>query len=174
MNQIKEDSQASQNLGQVKAKKIKHVLNCLTPTQRKFAMPAAQDKIVYLYFICNCIVKSVACVLMFSCIEIFHLHSNKNGHCNSSIIIPYVGHIVVHIVWGLFDPLYRLASLLYMLVLTLHDVHPQWFFLFVVFGMHAVPNFNLLRRPRVYKFDKSAQQYDRQKMVVMGMEYLYC
>ena len=31
-------------------------------------MPAAQDKIVYLYFICNCIVKSVAYVLMFSCI----------------------------------------------------------------------------------------------------------
>ena len=69
MNQIKEDSQASQNLvGQVKAKKIKHVLNCLTPTQRNFTMPAAQDKIVYLYFICNCIVKSTAYVLMFSCI----------------------------------------------------------------------------------------------------------
>ena len=71
MNQIKEDSQANQSLvampGEDK-KKIKHVLNCLTPTQRKFAMPAAQDKIVYLYFICNCIVKSVACVLMFSCI----------------------------------------------------------------------------------------------------------
>ena len=34
-------------------------------------MPAAQDKIVYLYFICNCklIVKNVAYVsLMFSCI----------------------------------------------------------------------------------------------------------
>ena len=30
-------------------------------------MPAAQDKIVYLYFICNCIVQSVAYVLMFSC-----------------------------------------------------------------------------------------------------------
>ena len=57
----------------MKAKKIKHVLNCLTPTQRKFAMPAAQDKIVYLYFICNCklIVKSVAYVsLMFSSIVI--------------------------------------------------------------------------------------------------------
>ena len=50
MNQIKEDSQARQSLvatvRQVKAKKIKHVLNCLTPTQRKFAMPAAQDKIM--------------------------------------------------------------------------------------------------------------------------------
>ena len=31
-------------------------------------MPAVQDKIVYLYFIYNCIVKSVAYVLMFSCI----------------------------------------------------------------------------------------------------------
>ena len=31
-------------------------------------MPAAQDKIVYLYVICNCILKSVAYVLMFSCI----------------------------------------------------------------------------------------------------------
>ena len=75
MNQIKEDSQASQSLEVVatpgEGKNIKHVLNCLTPTQRKFAMPAAQDKIVYLYFICNCklIVKSVAYVsLMFSCI----------------------------------------------------------------------------------------------------------
>ena len=71
MNQIKEDSQASQSLvanlpGE--GKKIKHVLNCLTPTQRKFTMPAAQDKFVYLYFICNCIVKSVTYVLMFSCI----------------------------------------------------------------------------------------------------------
>ena len=63
----------------MKAKKIKHVLNCLTPTQRKFAMPAAQDKIVYLYFICNCklIVKSVAYVsLMFSCIV--YLHESVN------------------------------------------------------------------------------------------------
>ena len=70
MNQIKEDSQASQSLVAKpgEGKKIKHVLNFLTPTQRKFAMPAAQDKIVYLYFICNCIVKRVACVLMFSCI----------------------------------------------------------------------------------------------------------
>ena len=70
MNQIKEDSQASQNLVATpgEGKKIKHVLNCLTQTQRKFAMPAAQDKIVYLYFICNCIVKSVEYVLMFSCI----------------------------------------------------------------------------------------------------------
>ena len=66
MNQIKENSQAGALA--VKAKKIKHALNCLTPTQRKFAMPAAQDKIVYLYFICNYIVKSVACVLIFSCI----------------------------------------------------------------------------------------------------------
>ena len=55
MNQIKEDSQASQSLVAKpgEEKKIKHVLNCLTPTQRKFAMPAAQDKIVYLYFICS-------------------------------------------------------------------------------------------------------------------------
>ena len=70
MNQIKEDGQASQSLvakpGGGKLK-IKH-MNCLTPTQRKFAMPAAQDKIIYLYFICNCIVKSVAYVLMFSCV----------------------------------------------------------------------------------------------------------
>ena len=36
-------------------------------------MPAAQDKIVYLYFICNCIVKSVACALMFSCIVQLHI-----------------------------------------------------------------------------------------------------
>ena len=75
MNQIKKDSQASQSLvakpgkGQ---KKIKHVLNCLTPTQRKFAMPAAQDKIVYLYFMCNCIVKNVAYVLTSSCIVYLH------------------------------------------------------------------------------------------------------
>ena len=67
MNQIKEDSRLVA-ICQVKAKKIKHVLNCLTLTQRKFAIPAAQDKIVYLHFIWNCIVKSVACVLMFSCI----------------------------------------------------------------------------------------------------------
>ena len=39
-------------------------------------MPAAQDKIVYLYFICNCIVKNVACVLMFSCIV---LHILRDG-----------------------------------------------------------------------------------------------
>ena len=58
-----------------------------------------------------------------------------------------------------------------MLVLTLYDVHPPWFFSFVVFGTRAAPNFNLLRRPRVYKFDKSAQQYGRPKMVVMEMEY---
>ena len=70
MNQIKDDSQASQSLVAKpgEGKKINHVLNCLTPTRRKFAMPASQDKIVYLYFICNCIVKSMACVLMFSCI----------------------------------------------------------------------------------------------------------
>ena len=69
MNQIKEGGQANQSLvTKPGEEKFKHVLNCLTPTQRKFAKPAAQDKIVYLYFICNCIVKSVACVLMFSCI----------------------------------------------------------------------------------------------------------
>ena len=74
MNQIKEESQASQSLVAMpgEGKKIKHVLNCLTPTHRKFTMPAAQDKIVYLYFICNCIVKSVAYVLMFSCIVYLH------------------------------------------------------------------------------------------------------
>ena len=71
MNQIKEDSQ-SQVAKPGEAKKVKHVLNCLTPTQRKFAMPAAQDKIVYLYFTCNGTVKSVAYVLMFSCIVYLH------------------------------------------------------------------------------------------------------
>ena len=43
-------------------------------------MPAAQDKIVYLYFICNCIVKSVACVLMFSCIVYYVNESTGSWH----------------------------------------------------------------------------------------------
>ena len=42
-------------------------------------MPAAQDKIVYLYFICNCIVKSVACVLMFLVLFNYILNVNESG-----------------------------------------------------------------------------------------------
>ena len=71
---------------------------------------------------------------------------------------------------GNFQAALQLACLL---VQTLYDVHPLWFFPFVVLGTHAVPNFNLLCRPHMYKFDKSAQQYGRLKMVVMEMEYLY-
>ena len=43
-------------------------------------MPAAQDKIVYLYFICNCIVKSVVYVLMFSCIVYLLNESTGSWH----------------------------------------------------------------------------------------------
>ena len=81
MNQIKEDSQASQSLVAKpgEGKKIKHVLNCLTPTQRKFAMPAAQDKIVYLHFIYNCIVKSVAYVFLYCLITYFSYVNESTG-----------------------------------------------------------------------------------------------
>ena len=43
-------------------------------------MPAAQDKIVYLYFIYNCIVKSMACVLMFSCIVNYIFYVTDSWH----------------------------------------------------------------------------------------------
>ena len=43
-------------------------------------MPAAQDKIVYLYIICNCIVKSVAYVLMFLVLFIYMNESTGSWH----------------------------------------------------------------------------------------------
>ena len=42
-------------------------------------MPAAQDKIVYLYFICNCTVKSVAYVLMFLALFNYIFYVNESA-----------------------------------------------------------------------------------------------
>ena len=42
-------------------------------------MPAAQDKIVYLYFICNCIVESMACGFLALINYIFQMTGSWHG-----------------------------------------------------------------------------------------------
>ena len=68
-------------------------------------MPAAQDKIVCLYFICNCIVKSVhvAYVLMFSCIVYlrestgsWHGDLRRYKHKNLLVIFLFTRKVALH------------------------------------------------------------------------------